>query len=57
MPGVGFSGVFVHLTNRLSNFGIISDYLKVGDNIEKWVICVRNGSNGRNVKLLTNLLA
>jgi hypothetical protein len=26
---VGFSGVFVHLTDQLSNFKIIPDYLKV----------------------------
>jgi hypothetical protein len=32
---VGFSGVCVHLTDQLSNFGIIPDYLKVVDFIEE----------------------
>ena len=33
--GVGFTGVFVHLTDQLSNFRIIPDYLKVVDFIEE----------------------
>jgi hypothetical protein len=33
--GVGFSGVSVHLTDPLSDFGIIPDYLKVVDFIEE----------------------
>jgi hypothetical protein len=32
---MGFSGVFVHLTDRLSTFGIIPDSLKVVDFIEE----------------------
>jgi len=34
--GVGFRGVFVHLTDQLSNFRIIPDYLKVVDFIEEF---------------------
>ncbi len=33
--GVGFRGVFVHLTDQLSNFRIIPDYMKVVDFMRK----------------------